>query len=204
MIAIIDYNSGNVKAFANIYKNLNIPHLIATKPGDLDNATKLILPGVGSFDYAMMQLDNSGMRESLDELVLKRKMPVLGICVGMQMLAHSSEEGSSAGLGWIDGVVKKLDPSTMSHKTRLPHMGWNNVVPSQTSKLFNKLEDNPRFYFLHSFYFSCSNEDNVIAVTEYGTTFASSVNSENVFGLQCHPEKSHQNGIQFLENFASL
>ncbi|MFC1735905.1 imidazole glycerol phosphate synthase subunit HisH, partial [Candidatus Hydrogenedentota bacterium] len=133
MISIVDYGLGNVRAFANIYKTLNIPHLIAAKSADLENATKIILPGVGAFDHAITQLKESGMRESLDELVLQRKAPVLGICVGMQMLAHSSEEGSLPGLGWIDGEVKKLDASRLTHRPHLPHMGWNNVIPFTTS-----------------------------------------------------------------------
>jgi glutamine amidotransferase len=134
MIAIIDYGLGNIRAFANIYKNLNIPFKIASKTDDLKDATKLILPGVGAFDYAMERLQKSGMRESLDELVLQRNLPVLGICVGMQILALSSEEGGLPGLGWIDGVVKKIDTSALTHKTHLPHMGWNNVNPIQTNK----------------------------------------------------------------------
>lgn len=204
MIAIVDYGLGNIQAFANIYKNLNIPFKISTKAEDLKDATKIILPGVGAFDHAMNQLKKSGMRESLDELVLRQKIPLLGICIGMHMLAYSSDEGSLPGLGWIDGVVKKFDSSVLSLNTPLPHMGWNDVTPARPSKLFNKLEENAVFYFLHSYYFTCSNQNDVIAVTEYGEEFACAINFENIFGIQFHPEKSHNNGIQLLENFANL
>ena len=204
MMAIVDYGLGNIWAFANIYKNLNIPFQIITNADDLKHATKIILPGVGAFDHAMNQLENSGMRETLDELVLNQKIPILGVCIGMHMLAHSSEEGSLPGLGWINGAVKKFDSSALVQKTHLPHMGWNDVTPSKNSKIFLKLENKAVFYFLHSFYFSCSNEEDVIAGTDYGIKFACAVNSENVFGIQFHPEKSHKYGIQLLENFANL
>jgi imidazole glycerol-phosphate synthase subunit HisH len=204
MIAIVDYGLGNIRAFANIYKKLNIPYNIVTEPDGLEKATKIILPGVGAFDHAMSQLDKSGMREPLDELVRLHKIPILGVCIGMHMLAHSSEEGSLPGLGWIDGVVKKFDSSVLIQQTHLPHMGWNDVVPVKPDKLFDKLEKQATFYFLHSFYFVCSNEDNVIAVTEYGKKFACAVNNQNVFGIQFHPEKSHKYGIQLLENFANI
>lgn len=204
MIAIIDYGLGNIQAFANVYKRLNIPCSVASKSDDLKNATNIILPGVGAFDYAMEQLEESGMRECLDEFVLQRKVPVLGICVGMQILANSSEEGSLAGLGWVDGVVKKFDDSAFTQKTHLPHMGWNDVLPQDNDNLFRNLESEARFYFLHSYYFVPHSQDHVLAVTDYNGTYASSIRSGNVFGVQFHPEKSHQWGIQLLKNFAEI
>lgn len=204
MIAIIDYGVGNIKAFSNIYKNLNIVFTIAKCVEDLEDATKIILPGVGSFDYAMERLQKSGMQEPLNELVLKRKLPVLGVCVGMQMLANKSDEGKLSGLGWIDGVVKKFDQSKVDEKVPLPHMGWNNVKPIANNNLFQDSDIESRFYFLHSYYFAPHSEDNVLAVTDYNGPYASAVRSENVFGVQFHPEKSHQNGIQLLKNFANL
>jgi imidazole glycerol-phosphate synthase subunit HisH len=204
MITIINYGLGNISAFANVYKRLNIPVTIATRREELKDAGKIILPGVGAFDHAMTLLQKSGMRETLDELVLEKKIPVIGICVGMQILAKSSDEGILPGLGWIDGVVKKFDASLIKHKTRLPHMGWNTIKPINGNGLFESLPEDPRFYFLHSYYFHCNNKVNTIANTQYGIEFASAVNSENIYGVQFHPEKSHENGIQLLNNFANL
>jgi len=204
MIAIIDYGLGNVKAFANVYYRLNIPAVIVKQPDDLKAVKKIILPGVGSFDHAMQMLDKSGLRHALDEFVLHRNVPVLGICVGMQMLAHSSEEGVLPGLGWIDGKVKKMNPTRLTHSTHLPHMGWNDVRPVKKNKLFKELEQSARFYFLHSYYFQVQNENDVIAVTDYGGLFTCAINAKNIYGVQFHPEKSHQYGIQLLKNFAEL
>ena len=203
MIGIIDYGVGNIKAFANIYKNLNIPFKIVKDISGFENITKLILPGVGSFDHAMTSLQNSGMKEKLDELVLEKKIPVIGICVGMQMLAKSSEEGTLNGLGWIDGIVKKFDKSKIKNAP-LPHMGWNNLKIEKKNKIFDNLEENPRYYFLHSYYFECENKEDVIATATYGEKFDCMINHKNIYGIQCHPEKSHHNGMQLLKNFGEL
>ena len=204
MIVIVNYGLGNVNAFANVYKNLNIEVKISNNFHDLEGAEKIILPGVGSFDHAMELLNNSGMREMLDELVLNQAVPVLGICVGMQMLAKSSEEGVSPGLGWIDGEVKKVTNLTHQSLIYLPQMGWNNIKPVTKNKLLNELSSGSYFYFLHSYCFHCSNADNVLATTDYGEVFACVVNAKNVYGVQFHPEKSHSNGVQLLRNFAEL
>jgi imidazole glycerol-phosphate synthase subunit HisH len=204
MIAIIDYGLGNIRAFANVYKNSNIPYKIVGKADDLAGATKIILPGVGAFDHAMELLQKSGMREVLDDLVLKRNIPVLGICVGMQILARRSEEGKLYGLGWIDGEVKKFDCSIFAHSTYLPHMGWNEVNIIQPNDLFKGLNSGSRFYFLHSYFFDCNRKENIIAQTNYGTQFCCVLNAGNIYGVQFHPEKSHKNGIQLLKNFALL
>lgn len=204
MITIIDYGLGNVLAFVNVYNRLNIPISVAKSSSDLRNATRLILPGVGSFDHAMRQLDQSGMRQVVEQLVMHEKMPVLGICVGMQMLANSSDEGELPGLGWIDGQVKKFELSTMPPGTNLPHMGWNDVIPVAEGGLFKGLELESRFYFLHSFYFDCNQKSNVLAVSDYGGNFSCAVRQENVYGVQFHPEKSHHFGSQLLKNFAEV
>ena len=203
MIGIIDYGVGNIKAIANIYKNLNIPFKIVKDISEFENITKLILPGVGSFDHAMISLQNSGMKEKLDELVLEKKIPVIGICVGMQMLAKSSEEGTLNGLGWIDGIVKKFDKSKIKNAP-LRHMGWNNLILEKKNKIFDNLEENPRYYFLHSYYFECENKEDVIATATYGEKFDCMINHKNIYGIQCHPEKSHHNGMQLLKNFGEL
>jgi len=204
MIAIVDYGLGNIRAFANIYKKMDVPFLVTAQAGDLAKATKIVIPGVGAFDQAMELLEKSGMRRILDELVLDRHCPVLGICVGMQILARSSEEGTLPGLGWIDGEVKKFDALTLNHRTRLPHMGWNDIQPTTKTTLFQGLEINARFYFLHSYYFRCFQEENILAVSDYGGHFACAVNSKNIYGVQFHPEKSHHYGIQLLKNFSDL
>ena len=204
MITIIDYGLGNISAFSNVYERLNIPISIAKTADDLKAATKIILPGVGAFDHAMIRLNNSGIREALEKLVLVHQLPVIGICVGMQILANRSEEGFLAGLGWIDGEVKKFDHATFTQKTHLPHMGWNDVMPLVNDGLFRNLESRARFYFLHSYYFAPHNQDHVLAVTDYNCLYASCVRCGNVFGVQFHPEKSHQWGIQLLKNFAEM
>ena len=202
MITLVDYGLGNIQAFANIYKSVGIRFSIAKDPDGLLNATHLVLPGVGAFDWAMQRLEASGMRPALDELVLNRRVPVLGICVGMQMMAGSSEEGQLAGLGWIDGQAKRFDRHTFSAKASLPHMGWNDVYSKQ-HPLFAGISD-PRFYFLHSFFFSLSSPDHMLAEAEYGQRFAAAICRHHVFGVQFHPEKSHHWGIQLLKNFSRI
>jgi glutamine amidotransferase len=204
MITIINYGLGNVQAFANVYKRLNIPAAIARNADDLEGASKLVLPGVGAFDHAIELLDASGMRGALEDKVLRQAVPVLGVCVGMQILARSSEEGKLSGLGWIDGRVRRFDENTLQQPPRLPHMGWNDVVPKDNAKLFGGLEQDSRFYFLHSYYFDCASNDNVLATSEYGIAFGSAVHSNNIYGVQFHPEKSHHYGVRLLKNFAEL
>jgi glutamine amidotransferase len=204
MITIIDYGLGNVLAFVNMYSRLNIPVKVAQSVDHFSDATKLILPGVGAFDHAMERLDASGMRATVERFVLEDKMPVLGICVGMQILAKSSDEGRLAGLGWVPGRVRKFDLSRMPAGTNLPHMGWNDVKPTGVGGLFKGLEHDARFYFLHSYYFECENDENGLALTDYGPEFHCAVNRDNVYGVQFHPEKSHHFGSQLLRNFAEL
>lgn len=204
MITIINYGLGNIQAFANIYKRLTIPVKIASTVDDLAEADKIILPGVGAFDWAMTRLNESGMRDRLEELVTGKRCPILGICVGMQMMAKRSDEGILDGLGWIDAEVRKFDEASFTQKTHLPHMGWNDVLPRETDCLFRSLEEEARFYFLHSYYFVPHQESDVLAVTDYNGPYTSSVRSDNVFGVQFHPEKSHNWGIQLLKNFAEL
>jgi glutamine amidotransferase len=204
MITLIDYGVGNIFAFQNVYKRLNIPTKIAKSKEDLANAKKLILPGVGSFDYAMAQLNASGMREKLDELVLEKKVPVIGICVGMQIMGNRSDEGKLEGLKWIDSEILKFDENLIRQRTKLPHMGWNDVAPIKNHPLFVGLEEEAIFYFLHSFYFKCKNETESIAVSNYGISFSSAVHRKNIYGIQFHPEKSHQYGEKLLYNFANL
>lgn len=218
MIAIVNYGLGNIQAFANIYKRLNISAGIASTPGELLAADKIILPGVGAFDWAMKRLNESGIRGALEEAVVGNGKPVLGICVGMQMMARRSEEGVQPGLGWIDAEVCKFSEERGVRSQELdtgrgkvsgallllPHMGWNDVVPRNGDCLFRGMECDARFYFLHSYYFKPRREEDLLSVTDYHGEYASGVRSGNVYGVQFHPEKSHQWGIQLLKNFAEL
>ncbi len=205
MITIIDYGLGNIKAFSNIYERLNVKVKIAAKKSDLIGATKIILPGVGAFDYAMSQLNNSGMRDAIEKEVISNKVPILGICVGMQMLANSSEEGSLSGLGWINGTVNQFDKNLLKQNLyMLPHMGWNNINEFNKNDLFKNIPNFGRFYFLHSYYFICQSKENIVTTTSYGIDFASSVNDKNIYGVQFHPEKSHNLGVRILNNFANI
>lgn len=204
MIAIIDYGLGNIQAFVNVYNRVGIPVTVAKTADELHRASKLILPGVGAFDHAMNLLDASGMRQALDHLVLEEKMPILGICVGMQILAEKSEEGKLAGLGWIPGQVRAFKSVPGAAALPLPHMGWNDVQVTCENGLFKGLEEESRFYFLHSYFFECAEPDAAIATASYGIDYSCAVRSDNVYGVQFHPEKSHHFGTNLLKNFAEL
>jgi glutamine amidotransferase len=201
MIGIINYGLGNVKSFINIYNALNIDCMLVSSLEDFDQVDKLILPGVGAFDFAMNSLEQSGLLNKLQDLVLNKKMPVLGVCIGMQMMAQSSEEGVRSGLGWIKGVVKKMDPGS---NDPLPHMGWNSVRQMGESNIFSGIDNNSEFYFLHSYYLHSDASEQIIAIAEYPGLFPVVVQAGNIYGMQCHPERSHQQGVTFLKNFAEL
>ena len=204
MITIVDYGLGNIRAFLNMYKRLNIEAKTAATAPELADASRVILPGVGSFDDAMERLSSSGLRETLDDLALGRRVPVLGVCVGMQMLGRASDEGRLPGLGWIDGDVKALQSRRPDGDLPVPHMGWNDVRPVARTRLFDQLDSGARFYFLHSYYFHCDRDEDRIAVADYGGDFACAAGSGNVFGVQFHPEKSHHYGARLLQNFAEM
>lgn len=204
MITIINYGSGNISAIANIYERLKIPFEIANHPDEVKGAEKIILPGVGAFDETISMLDQSGFRSILDYEVLTNHIPVLGICVGMQILGKKSEEGNLPGLGWINGEVKKIDKTLLTSKPKIPHLGWNSIKVAKMNKLFQEVDEDQGFYFMHSYYFECADKEDVLSTTDYGKPFASSVNHKNIYGVQFHPEKSHHNGVNLLKNFAIL
>lgn len=204
MITIIDYGSGNIRAIANIYEKLNVKYAIAQSPEQVVGAEKIFLPGVGAFDETISKLDSTGFREVLDKEVLINKVPIIGICVGMQILAESSEEGNLQGLGYIKGKVRKFDKTQLPAKPKLPHLGWNSVRIARANALLHNIDPEFGFYFLHSYYFECTDESDVLTITNYGHSFASAVNHGNVYGIQFHPEKSHHNGVSLLHNFAKL
>lgn len=204
MIKIIDYGLGNIQAFVNLYKRLHIPVVVAKTAEELAGAEKIILPGVGAFDHAMARLSNSGMQDTLIDLVQNKKVPVLGICVGMQMLASGSDEGVLPGLGWIPGQVREFRNISGLEDIAQPHMGWNDVKPIAGCPLFKGMEDSARFYFLHSFFFECADKSDSLATANYGLEFSCAVGKGNVFGVQFHPEKSHDFGMNLLKNFAEM
>lgn len=202
MIKIIDYGLGNLSAFTNAFKSLNKKVDYIKNESDFKNASHIILPGVGSFDFAMELLSRSNLIPSLNDAVLSKKIPILGICVGMQIMAKKSEEGKLDGLSWIDAEVKNMNH--LNDKIYLPHMGWNNIEFSKDNPLIKNLNSNPNFYFLHSYYVNCVDHEDILATSYYCKDFACSVNNENIFGVQFHPEKSHSSGLQLLKNFSEL
>jgi len=204
MIAIVDYGSGNVAAIADIFKRLKLPHEITRDHARLRAANRYILPGVGAFDTTMRTLRESGLVDLLNEQVIVKGKNILGICVGMQILGDISEEGSLPGLGWISGQIRRIDATGIPGRTKLPHMGWNSVRLSQPSPLFDGVDLERGFYFLHSYYFAAEHQGTVIATVEYGGSLPCAVTQGNVFGLQFHPEKSHTNGVAVFRNFATL
>jgi len=204
MIAIVDYGSGNISAIANIYKQIRVPHIITRDLDELANADRFILPGVGAFDTTMRYLIESGIESTLCEQVQVNGKKILGICVGMQILAEQSEEGSLPGLGWIRGRIRKIDASSIPAKPKLPHMGWNSVVPKADAPLFAEVNAHQGFYFLHSYYFEAADVVDVTATVQYGKELPCAVAHGNVFGMQFHPEKSHANGVAIFRNFAEL
>lgn len=199
MIAIIDYNMGNVRSVKNALTALGYDCVISRKKKDLENASHLILPGVGAFVDGTKNLDNLGLVKILNDQVLIKHKPILGICLGMQMMAETGEEGKlSRGLGWIQGIVRRFNVD--EKKYPIPHVGWNDVVPSAGSALFKNIEKNI-FYFVHSYFLVPENKKLAAGLTDYGEKFTSAVQSKNVFGVQFHPEKSQQAGLKVLDNF---
>lgn len=202
MIIIIDYNMGNLGSIQNMLKKIGAPARISSSPEDILAAEKLILPGVGSFDHGMASLAGRGLLEPLNEVVCRRGRPILGICLGMQLLARRSEEGQAPGLGWIDADVIRFDLAGSG--LRVPHMGWNQVRQQQPCPLFDGMEAQTRYYFVHSYHVSCRNRDDVVTTTAHGLEFVSSFRHGNIFGVQFHPEKSHKFGMRLLQNFQNM
>jgi glutamine amidotransferase len=203
MIVIIDYGIGNLASVLNMFKKIGIKDVIISKDkGVIKNATKLLLPGVGAFDAGMNNLNASGLVPVLNDKVITQKTPILGICLGMQLLTKKSEEGKETGLGWIDAETIKfnLDPAL---KLKVPHMGWNYIKVNRQNPLIDSQSKN-RFYFVHSYYVKCFDESQSLATSNFGTDFTCMVNKGNIFGAQFHPEKSLKFGMKVLENFAKI
>ena len=202
MIGVLDYGVGNVGAFLRIFHNQNIPAIRVNSITSFNQVDKMVLPGVGAFDSAIGKLNSSGMRESLDNFVLNLERPLLGVCIGMHMLGNSSEEGVDRGLCYIDGVTKKLSGDSLRYTYFLPHMGWNDIQADACDPIWNGVDLEQGFYFLHSYGFYPASNVISIGVSDYHGEFVSAVKSKNVYGFQFHPEKSLANGIRLLTNFA--
>ena len=203
MIAIIDYGMGNLRSVAKAFEQLGAEALITGNAEEIRKAAKLVLPGVGAFGDGMANLKNAGLIEVMNEEVLTKKKPILGICLGMQLLASDSEElGMHKGLGWIDAHVRRLDANGTGLK--IPHVGWNDIRITPGANLFEHLPQNPSFYFVHSFAVRCNNAADVAATCEYGTAFTAALQHENIHAVQFHPEKSQKDGLKVLENFIAL
>ena len=201
MIVIVDYGVGNLQSVANMFRKAGAKAKISGDPRDLAAADKLLLPGVGHFDYGMKKLRESGLVDALNAFALEAKKPVLGICLGSQILGKGSEEGDAPGLGWIDMECRRL-PS--AEGIRIPHMGWNALDIQQESVLFADRQPDARYYFVHSYYMNCAREDDVVATARHGIDFTCAVQRGNIYGTQFHPEKSLRHGLAVLRAFAKL
>ena len=202
VISIIDYGVCNLGSIRNMLRKLGFQSELVAAAAGLAEARKIILPGIGAFDHGVAALRERGLIEPLRGKALEEKVPLLGICLGMQLLGHGSEEGSSPGLGVIDGkcVKFRVDESGL----RVPHMGWNEISSKRSDPILEGLGPGSRFYFTHSYYLKCDSSSDVLASTHYGLDFASAIQRGNVRGVQFHPEKSHRYGMALLRNFASI
>jgi glutamine amidotransferase len=201
MITIIDYNTGNLGSIKNMLKRLGIASQITNDKEAIENAEKLILPGVGHFDYGMQQLKKSGLINVLTKKVIENKIPILGICLGVQLFTKNSEEGNEEGLGWINGKTVSFDKTKLASNQKIPNMGWVDVGSYKQSKLFENMPEDPRFYFVHSYHLKLDNPEDCLVTANYGYDFAAGIEHENIVGVQFHPEKSHKYGMKILENF---
>lgn len=200
-VVIIDYGIGNIGSVLNMLNRISTQANFTKNISDIEMADKIILPGVGAFDSGMKQLNKSRLISILEKKVLIDKVPVLGICLGMQMLFEKSEEGVENGLGWLKGHCVKFKFQNEDKKFKVPHMGWNSVRPAHSDSLFYELAADSRFYFVHSYHVVCSDQSDVLSKTDYHCSFASAVRRENIYGVQFHPEKSHRYGMSLLKNF---
>lgn len=203
MILIVDYGVGNLTSILNMFKKAGVSDVIISgNPEDISSASKILLPGVGHYSYGIEKLKSSGLLPVLNKKVLEIKTPVLGICLGAQLLTKHSEEGNAEGLGWIDGKTVKFNFENIPGKLSVPNMGWQEVKSHRKSRLLEGLPIDARFYFVHSYHMVCNDPSDVLLTANYGYDFTAAVEHENIAGVQFHPEKSHKYGMQVLYNFA--
>jgi len=203
MITIIDYKTGNLGSIQNILKRIGEDSIVTSDKDEIARATKLILPGVGAFDTGMRNLTGLNLIDILSKKVIEEKIPVLGICLGMQLLSKGSEEGSLPGLGWIDASTVRFEFED-STEYKIPHMGWNFIRQHKTGRLFDNMYPDSRFYFVHSYFFSANDPEDVLTSTTYEIEFTSAIERGNILGVQFHPEKSHKFGMKLLKNFVDF
>ena len=206
-VSVIDCGVGNIGSVLNMLEHIGVSAEAITKADQVKKSEKLILPGVGNWDAGVQRLQESGLIDALKNRVLNDKVPILGICLGMQLFLNSSEEGMLPGLGWIDGTVKAFNFSGINFTARRlpsPHMGWNSVTVMHNSTLTESLDENSKFYFVHSFHVDVKDSENIMLQTDYGYAFTSGIRKENIYGVQFHPEKSHRHGVNLLRSFASI
>ncbi len=204
MITIVNYGMGNLASILNMLRKVGVEATLSSSISDIEEADKLILPGVGAFQSGMKKLNDLGFVPALNNKVIKEKTPILGICLGMQLFTKKSEEGDLPGLGWIDAETIRFKFDETQTNMKVPHMGWNVVKPNGQSCMFNDMPEDPRFYFVHSYHVECVDKRDILSTTHYGYDFVSSVQRENIIGCQFHPEKSHKFGFKFLKNFVEL
>ncbi|MBN1213871.1 MAG: imidazole glycerol phosphate synthase subunit HisH [Candidatus Lokiarchaeota archaeon] len=202
MITIIDYGMGNLRSVQKAFERIRVKAIITSREDDILNADKIILPGVGHFERGFANLKKLGIFEILNSAVIEKKIPILGICLGMQLMTEYSEEGNCEGLGWIKGKTRKFN--FQIKKLKIPHMGWNNLNIKRENNLTHNIDNNDFFYFVHSYFVTCDDENDIISETSYGERFVSSFQRDNIYGCQFHPEKSHDAGLQVLRNFAEI
>lgn len=205
MIGIIDYGMGNVGSIRNMLRKLGHDSAIMSDPRELVAADKLILPGVGAFDNGMRRLQDTGIREVIEQKVIDDKIAILGICLGMQLMLDGSDEGQLSGLSWVSGRAVRFEFPSVDRSYPVPHMGWNHIKTAEQHRLLDGLDERSRFYFVHSFRVATKNPENVLTTTRYGgLEFVSALHKGHIIGVQFHPEKSHRFGMQLLDNFAKL
>ena len=203
MIAVVDYGMGNLGSIHNMLSRLGAASIVTAKKDEIDAADKLVLPGVGAFDNAMENLRSLDLIAILHEKVIVKKTKILGICLGMQLMTQRSDEGTSAGLGWVDAETVRFPSEIDGTFLRIPHMGWNTITVTRPGSLLDNIDPELKFYFVHSYHVRCRNAEDVLATASHGVSFHAALWHENIVGTQFHPEKSHRYGLRLFQNFVA-